>query len=48
MEASGNTNSLAPNIIQNIFFCAPQKEVIQVWNNMRIKYDRFFMGGLSF
>ncbi len=36
MEVIENQNSLLTNIIQNIFFCVPQKKLLQIWTDMRV------------
>ncbi len=34
MEVIENRNGLVPNILHNIFFCAPQQKATQAWNNI--------------
>ncbi len=36
MQVNGNQNYLVTNILQNIFFCVPQKKESEVWNDMRV------------
>jgi len=35
-KSIGGVNCLVTNILQNIFVCVQQKNLIQVWNNMRV------------